>query len=85
MRARVTVAVPPVGLSPTGPAPFAWVRLDHDAETVTAAARRRGVAVAGTDEFAARRGAPPGLRVSLSADDDTVRTALHALARLLPG
>ncbi|WP_157744474.1 aminotransferase-like domain-containing protein [Micromonospora viridifaciens] len=72
-------------VSAPGPAPFAWVRLDHDAEAVTAAARRRGVAVAGTDEFAARRGAPRGLRVSLSADEDTVRTALHALARLLPG
>ncbi|MFE9694018.1 PLP-dependent aminotransferase family protein [Micromonospora sp. NPDC005806] len=68
-----------------GPAPFAWVRLDHDAEAVTALARRRGVAVAGVEEFAARRGAPPGLRVSLSADEDTVRTALRALARLLPG
>ncbi|WP_433318807.1 PLP-dependent aminotransferase family protein [Micromonospora chersina] len=67
-----------------GPAPFAWVRLDRDAETVTALARRRGIAVAGADEFAARRGAPAGLRVSLSADDRTVRTALRALARLLP-
>ncbi|MGW5673401.1 hypothetical protein, partial [Micromonospora sp. NPDC003776] len=67
-----------------GPAPFAWVRLDHDAEPVTALARRRGVAVAGVDEFAARRGVPPGLRVSLSADEETVRTALRALARLLP-
>ncbi|OKI52180.1 aminotransferase-like domain-containing protein [Micromonospora sp. CB01531] len=72
-------------VSAPGPAPFAWVRLDHDAEAVTALARRRGVAVAGTDEFAARRAAPPGLRVSLSADEGTVRTALHALARLLPG
>ncbi|MDZ5446874.1 PLP-dependent aminotransferase family protein [Micromonospora sp. 4G57] len=69
----------------TGPAPFAWVRLGDDADAVTALARRRGVAVAGTDEFAARRGAAPGLRVSLSADDATVRTALRALARLLPG
>ncbi|MCW3816652.1 hypothetical protein ONA91_19590 [Micromonospora sp. DR5-3] len=43
------------------------------------------MAVAGTDEFAARRATPPGLRVSLSADGDTVRTALHALAWLLPG
>ncbi|NES15985.1 MULTISPECIES: PLP-dependent aminotransferase family protein [Micromonospora] len=68
-----------------GPAPFAWVRLDHDAEPVTALARRRGIAVAGVDEFAARRGVPPGLRVSLSADEDAVRTALRALARLLPG
>ncbi|MFR9777621.1 PLP-dependent aminotransferase family protein [Micromonospora sp. MS34] len=68
-----------------GAAPFAWVRLDHDAEAVTALARRRGVAVAGVEEFAARRGAPPGLRVSLSADEQTVRTALRALARLLSG
>ncbi|SCL27890.1 transcriptional regulator, GntR family [Micromonospora rhizosphaerae] len=67
-----------------GPAPFAWVRLDHDADAIAALARRRGVAVAGTDEFAARRGAAPGLRVSLSADDETVRTALRTLARLLP-
>ncbi|MBM0227548.1 hypothetical protein JNW87_20555, partial [Micromonospora sp. ATA51] len=45
----------------------------------------RGVAVAGTDEFAARRGTAPGLRVSLSADDAALRAALRALARLLPG
>ncbi|WP_319463741.1 PLP-dependent aminotransferase family protein [Micromonospora sp. RTP1Z1] len=69
----------------TGPAPFAWVRLGPDADAAIALARRRGVAVAGADEFAARRGAAAGLRVSLSADDPTVRAALRALARLLPG
>lgn len=67
-----------------GPAPFAWIRLDRDVDALAALARRRGVAVAATDEFAARRGTPAGLRVSLSADDETVRTALRALARLLP-
>jgi DNA-binding transcriptional MocR family regulator len=68
-----------------GPAPFAWIRLDGDGGQVAERARRRGLAVAGTAEFAARRSAPAGLRVSLSADDASVRTALHALARLLGG